>query len=129
MMVNGAESHPHTNISSSLLVRLFAADAAVTQALDTRPPGRWHWMWRRAAAQAAARVRPDVVSLAETAWTLLGELSTAEAGDVTAQCAARRLSGPPALAPAPAPARRPLPRTEVSDDRGRSARAGHLWYR
>jgi hypothetical protein len=92
MMGNAAATSAADEHLLGLAARLYAADAAVTHALDTGPPGWWHWLRRRAAAWAAARVRPDVVSLADTAWTLLAELSAAEAGHATAQSAARRLS-------------------------------------
>jgi hypothetical protein len=92
MMANGASKSATNEHLLGLAARLYAADAAVTQALDTRPPGWRHWMWRRAAARAAARLRPDVTDLAATAWTLLAELSAAESGHTTAQNAARRMA-------------------------------------
>jgi hypothetical protein len=111
MMVNDGATSPADGHLLELAARLYAADAAVTESFDTGPQGWWHWMWRRAAARAAARVRPDVITLAETAWTLLAELSEAEAGHVTAQCAARRLSASRAARPAPA---KPRPRAAAA---------------
>jgi hypothetical protein len=95
-----------------LAARLFAADAAVAEALEPRPmrwPGRLGWWLRRhTTARIAVRIRPDVAELAAAAWTVMAELAEAEHGLCTARDAARRVSALPGPGhPAASQARRP----------------------